>query len=233
MKNNNRVTQAQIDRLMATAEITVETKYDKMTIVTVKLENGFLMTESSACVDPANYEERIGAQICLKRIENRLWELEGYCLQKAGHEAKAIVITRDDESSICGGTHEHYPTERLSTIQKNNNLNVVERVGEPGPGGAYHDYDVYQAYGTWDETRLPLACIEFQKGPRNDAESRHGVLDTDLLEIVRDRLKAFQNGPYATRENACALTHIEEALMWMNKRVEDRAERGVLGTTEK
>jgi hypothetical protein len=58
-----------------------------------------------------------------------------------------------------------------------------------------------------------------------------GVLDVDLLEIVRDRLKAFQTGDYATRENACAITHIEEALMWMNKRVEDRAERGVLGTT--
>ena len=30
-----------------------------------------------------------------------------------------------------------------------------------------------------------------------------------------------------------SLTHIEEALMWMNKRAEDRAERGVLGTMNK
>ena len=30
-----------------------------------------------------------------------------------------------------------------------------------------------------------------------------------------------------------SLTHIEEALMWMNKRAEDRAERNVLGTYEK
>ena len=36
-----------------------------------------------------------------------------------------------------------------------------------------------------------------------------------------------------TRETACALTHIEEALMWLNKRVEDRIERGVLGTYNK
>lgn len=132
--------------------------------------------------------------------------------------------------------------KKLSTIQKRNNLNAVYRTGEEGPGGAYHDYDIYPAdfdplsvLGEIepDNVELPLACIEFQKGPRYDAEARHGVLDTDLLEIVRDRLKAFQNGPYATRENACALTHIEEALLWMNKRVEDRAERGVLGTTEK
>ena len=123
--------------------------------------------------------------------------------------------------------------EKLNTIQKRNNLNVIYRVGEPGPGDAYHNYDIYRANDDPEATEVPLACIEFQAGPRNDLSSREGILDCDLLEIVRDRLKAFQSGPYATRENACALTHIEEALMWMNKRVEDRAERNVLGTMEK
>jgi hypothetical protein len=59
------------------------------------------------------------------------------------------------------------------------------------------------------------------------------VLDTDLLEIVRHRLQCFQEGDFKTRENAIALTHIEEALLWMNKRVEDRIERNVLGTMNK
>lgn len=117
--------------------------------------------------------------------------------------------------------------EKLSTIQKRENLNVVYRMGEEGPGGAYHDYCV-DLFGTEDGI-----LIEFQCGPRKDPDARHGVLDCDLLEIVRDRLKSFQAGPYATRENACALTHIEEALMWMNRRVEDRIERNVLGTMEK
>ena len=57
--------------------------------------------------------------------------------------------------------------------------------------------------------------------------------NADLLEIVRDQLRAFQAGPFSCRENACALTHIEEALMWLNRRAEDRAERNVLGTIEK
>lgn len=35
--------------------------------------------------------------------------------------------------------------EKLSTIQKRENLNVVYPYGEPGPGGAYHDYDIYPA----------------------------------------------------------------------------------------
>lgn len=118
---------------------------------------------------------------------------------------------------------------KLSTIQKRENLNTVNRVGKPGPGGAYHDYMITLE----GDTLHPFVMITFQNGPRKDPESRHGVLDSDLLEIVRDRLKAFQSGPYATRENACALTHIEEALLWMNKRVEDRIERNVLGTMEK
>ena len=126
--------------------------------------------------------------------------------------------------------------QKLNTIQKRENLNDVYRYGKPGPGGAYHDYDIHIAddlpspYGPHPE--VALACIEFQKGPRKDPSSRHGVLDSDLLEIVRDRLKAFQSGPYACRENEMALYGVEMALMWMNRRVEDRIERNVLGTME-
>ncbi len=90
--SNIKVTQDQIDSLLNNAEIKVETKHDKMTIVTVKLENGFLMTESSACVDPSNYDEKIGAEICLEHIKNRLWELEGYFLQKEVYERGKTVL---------------------------------------------------------------------------------------------------------------------------------------------
>lgn len=122
---------------------------------------------------------------------------------------------------------------KLSTIQKRENLNTVHRMGKPGPGGAYHDYDIWDAQADPEKDSDPIVVIQFQNGPRKDPKSQHGVLDTDLLEIVRDRLKGFQTGEFATRENACALTHIEEALMWMNRRVEDRIERDVLGTYEK
>ncbi len=120
--------------------------------------------------------------------------------------------------------------KKLSTIQKRNNLNAIYRTGEPGPGGAHHDYDIYRAGCNPNTSEISMACIEFQKGARNDPNARDGVLDSDLLEIVRDRLKAFQDGPFATRENEIALQHIESALLWMAKRADDRAERGVLGT---
>lgn len=119
--------------------------------------------------------------------------------------------------------------EKLLTIQKREKLNDVFVLDEKGPGGAYHRYSV----STQQEPSTVVSEIVFQKGPRKDPEAQQGVLDVDLLEIVRHRLSCFQQGPFSTRENAIALTHIEEALLWMNKRVDDRIERGVLGTYNK
>jgi hypothetical protein len=120
---------------------------------------------------------------------------------------------------------------KLSTIQKREKLNDVYSMDEQGPGGAHHKYLICENGG--NEHEGVFAEILFQCGPRKESNSIHGVIDTDLLEIVRDRLKSFQAGPFASRDNACALTHIEEALMWLNRRVEDRIERNVLGRNEK
>lgn len=120
--------------------------------------------------------------------------------------------------------------KELSTIQKREKLNKVFATDEIGLGGANHEYLIVSDEGC----QVPKEQkIIFQKGPRKEENSIHGVIDSDLLEIVRDRLKSFQDGPFASRENECALTHIEEALMWLNRRVEDRIERNVLGRNEK
>lgn len=121
----------------------------------------------------------------------------------------------------------------LSTIQKREKLNKVFAVDEKGTGGANHQYNIVGLPIDENEMGQFQSVIHFQNGARKCSDSIHGVLDTDLLEIVRDRLKGFQSGEFATRENACALTHIEEALMWLNRRVEDRIERNVLGTNSK
>lgn len=116
----------------------------------------------------------------------------------------------------------------LSTIQKREKLNNVFSCDEKSCGNANHEYYIRSCTGpTFSVT------IQFQKGPRKNEDSIHGVLDSDLLEIVRDRLKGFQSGEFATEYNAKALEHIEIALMYMNRRVEDRIERNVLGTYNK
>lgn len=119
----------------------------------------------------------------------------------------------------------------LNTIQKIEKLNKVYAVDEKGNGGANHLY-LIDLQTVEDDCTL-VTYIDFQNGARKEIGSKSGVLDTDLLEIVRDRLKGFQSGDFATDDNAKALEHIEIALMYMNKRVMDRYERNVLGTMNK
>lgn len=120
----------------------------------------------------------------------------------------------------------------LNTIQKREKLNIVRATDEPGNGGANHEYEIYGVIDP-DTKEIFYLPISFQNGARKLSDSKHGVIDTDLLEIVRDRLKGFQSGEFATEYNAKALEHLEIALMYMNRRVEDRIERNVLGTNEK
>jgi hypothetical protein len=47
-----------------------------------------------------------------------------------------------------------------------------------------------------------------------------------------DRLQSFQSGDFACRENALALTKLEEALHWLDHRTKDRQRRGVEGTSK-
>ena len=79
--NQNSITQEQIDTIMSKSVIKVTTIHDKCTVVSAKLPNGFVITESSACVDLANYDERQSVAICKTQIENKVWELEGYRLR--------------------------------------------------------------------------------------------------------------------------------------------------------
>jgi hypothetical protein len=86
MANQNTVTQERIDYLIENSFLDIKTIFDKVTVVTLKLPNGFTIVKSSACVDPRNYNESIGADICLSKIKDDLWQLEGYLLQNKLYE---------------------------------------------------------------------------------------------------------------------------------------------------
>lgn len=84
-KVTNTVTKEIIEEIMTKSNIIVNTVFDKCTVVSCRLPNGFVIVESSSCVDPNNYDEDMGVEICLDRIENKVWELEGYRLQEKLH----------------------------------------------------------------------------------------------------------------------------------------------------
>jgi hypothetical protein len=108
---------------------------------------------------------------------------------------------------------------------------------EPGSGGANHRYEITgfscltnpSAEG-YEQTNIEI--IFFQNGPIKES-SVNGITQEALLAIVIDRLRSFQAGPYSCRENAIALTHCEDALMWLQKRTVVRIKRGVEGTHQK
>lgn len=85
----NTITQEDIEKMMREAKIETKTMGNKTTFVMVTLKNGFVISETSSCVDPANYDEKIGERAALGRITTRLWELEGYRLQHKLHEEGA------------------------------------------------------------------------------------------------------------------------------------------------
>lgn len=70
--------------------------------------------------------------------------------------------------------------------------------------------------------------IKFQEGTIS-ANGRNGLQVEEALQQCVDRLKKYQS-EVSCRENAIAITKIEEAIMWLNKRTEDRVARGVEGT---
>lgn len=109
---------------------------------------------------------------------------------------------------------------------------------EPGHGNANHRYVVTGMDldrnpgfdGEDGEQRTRSAVVLFQNGPIGE-HGVNGITNEVLLAIVADRLRGFQKGPYPSKANACALTHIEEAQHWLQQRTIERMRRGVEGTS--
>ncbi len=78
--------------------------------------------------------------------------------------------------------------------------------------------------------------ISWQDGPlavSGEREKPNGAFVEDVVAAAIDRMQYYQraaDGKFACRENALAITKLEEALHWMNHRTADRMERGVEGT---
>ncbi len=62
-----------------------QTMGDRTTVVRCVLRNGFEIVEASSCVDPKNYSEKMGHEICMNKIKDKIWELLGFLLQTAWH----------------------------------------------------------------------------------------------------------------------------------------------------
>ena len=73
--------QKMVDEFIAYTE--TKTMGTKTTVVRCVLRNGFEIVESTGCVDEKNYSEKIGYEICMGKIKDKIWELLGFLLQTA------------------------------------------------------------------------------------------------------------------------------------------------------
>ena len=126
-------------------------------------------------------------------------------------------------------------------INPANDQITITVTDEPGAGGANHLY-MLEGFNTGSNPSCPFtdrhgspathATVLFQNGPINEV-GVNGITQEALLAIVADRLRSFQSGPFSCRENAIALTKIEEAMHWLQQRTIARMRRGVEGTNQK
>jgi hypothetical protein len=119
-------------------------------------------------------------------------------------------------------------TTHLTGVDELTDALVIE-CDEPDPhaGNGTHLYRVYGADGEL------LAQVQYQHGPRGEAFSTPGVSTLAMLSLELHHLQSFQNGPFACRENALAITALEEARNRVLQRIIDRKLRGVLGKNAK
>lgn len=118
-----------------------------------------------------------------------------------------------------------------------NDLLTIRTIDEPGAGGANHAYLVEGFDNSTnpsdpDDQDADTTLILFQNGPINEV-GVNGITQEVLLAIVADRLRSFQAGPFSCRENALALTKIEEAMHWLQQRTLRRMRAGVEGSHAK
>ena len=91
--NKNTVTIEQVRENMQDVIVRTLDDFGKpCTYVTVRMKNGFTLRESTTCVDPANYDENIGKEICLEKIEDKVWFLLGYQLQEDLYRSGELVL---------------------------------------------------------------------------------------------------------------------------------------------
>lgn len=78
--------------------------------------------------------------------------------------------------------------------------------------------------------------ITWQNGPLGRGEDRvepNGAFVETVISAAKQRIEYYQTaseGRFACRENAVAITKLDEALMWLEKRTKDREKRNVEGT---
>jgi len=97
--------------------------------------------------------------------------------------------------------------------------------------GATYELPVYAVTNNGIEDG-GTAVITFCKGNKEDESvpRQTGFFTESLIQVAKEYLTSVNKGDMATRETSMAITKLDEALMWIDKRRQDREARGVIAT---
>jgi len=84
------------------------------------------------------------------------------------------------------------------------------------------------------ENKESAQALQFiHKEPKEEGSTElktvsDGTTNEEVLDVLIDRMQFLQK-KFSCRENAIVITNLEESLMWLNKRTQDRLKRDVEG----
>lgn len=76
----NKLNPAYVTKILDNSKITYKTEAGKMTVAIAVLPNNFVIEAKAACVAAENYDIELGKQLAYKKLEDKVYELEGYIL---------------------------------------------------------------------------------------------------------------------------------------------------------
>ncbi len=124
-------------------------------------------------------------------------------------------------------------TQTNQHLKPKNNMKNPKLIEASIPGATYK-VPTYKVTNEGIEDGAGIDIV-FCKGNKEDQTQlrQEGVFSETLIQTVKEYLESVNVGPMSTRETSMVITKLDEALMWINKRAEDRKLRGVQATYQK
>ena len=133
-----------------------------------------------------------------------------------------VVLNKTDSTIGTTFIKEDVGQYKLSFNLNNNNMKVLVEG---------HTYEV----PNFEKPEEAGQVIQFiNKAPKEPGSTElvtvcDGTTNEALIEVLLNRLN-YLNAKFPCRENSVAITKLDEALLWLNKRTADRLKRGVEGS---